>query len=80
MADTPVEIRTYYLHNAGRVVAQAVRRWLPTSAARVPVRAAFGVCGGQTGTRTGFSEYFGFPCQSLFHQSLHHHKYTGMAQ
>jgi hypothetical protein len=20
-----------------------------------------------------FSEYFGFPCQSLFHQFLHHH-------
>jgi hypothetical protein len=22
-----------------------------------------------------FSEYFGFPCQSLFHQILHHHNH-----
>jgi hypothetical protein len=38
----------------GRAVAQAVRRWLPTAAARVRVRAACGVCGGQGGTGTGF--------------------------
>jgi bacterioferritin-associated ferredoxin len=30
----------------GRAVAQVVRRWLPTAAARVRVRAACGVCGG----------------------------------
>jgi hypothetical protein len=24
-----------------------------------------------------FSEYFGFPCQSSFHQILHHHNHTG---
>jgi hypothetical protein len=35
-------------------VAQAVSRWLPTAAARVRVRAACGVCGGQSGTETGF--------------------------
>jgi hypothetical protein len=29
--------------NTGRAVAQAVRRWLPTEAARVRVRAACGV-------------------------------------
>jgi hypothetical protein len=31
---------------AGRAVAQAVSRWLPTAAARVRGRAACGVCGG----------------------------------
>jgi hypothetical protein len=27
-----------------------------------------------------FSEYFGFPCQSSFHQFLHHHNHPGLAQ
>jgi hypothetical protein len=27
-----------------------------------------------------FSEYFGFPCQSSFHQFLHHHNHQGLAQ
>jgi hypothetical protein len=27
-----------------------------------------------------FSEYFGFPCQSSFHQFLHHHNHLGLAQ
>jgi hypothetical protein len=27
-----------------------------------------------------FSEYFGFPCQSSFHQFLHHHNYPGLVQ
>jgi hypothetical protein len=35
-------------------VAQAASRWIPTAAARVRVRAAFGVCGGQSGTEAGF--------------------------
>jgi hypothetical protein len=35
--------------------SSAVRRWLPTAAARVRVRAACGVCGGQSGTGAGFS-------------------------
>jgi hypothetical protein len=38
----------------GRAVAQAVSRWLPTAAARLRVRAACGVCGGQSGTGAGF--------------------------
>jgi hypothetical protein len=45
----------------GRVVALAVSRWLPTVAARVRVRAACGVCGGQSGTRAGFLRVFLFP-------------------
>jgi hypothetical protein len=27
-----------------------------------------------------FSEYFGFPCQSSFHQILHHHNHLGQAK
>jgi hypothetical protein len=27
-----------------------------------------------------FSEYFGFPCQSSFHQILHHHNHAGLVQ
>jgi hypothetical protein len=38
----------------GRVVAQEASRWLPTASARVHVRAACGVCGGQSGTGAGF--------------------------
>jgi hypothetical protein len=34
--------------------SSAVRRWLPTAAARFRVRAAGGVCGGQSGTGAGF--------------------------
>jgi hypothetical protein len=45
----------------GRAVAQAVSRWLPTAAARVRVRAACGVCGGQRGTGAGFLRVLRFP-------------------
>jgi hypothetical protein len=38
----------------GCAVSQAVRRWLPTAAARVRVRAAWEVCGGQSGTGADF--------------------------
>jgi hypothetical protein len=27
-----------------------------------------------------FSEYFGFPCQSLFYQILHHQNHPGQVQ
>jgi hypothetical protein len=45
----------------GRAVAQTVSRWLPTAAARVRVRAACGVCGGQSGTGGGFLRVLRFP-------------------
>jgi hypothetical protein len=38
----------------GRAVAQTVSRWLPKAAARFHIRAACGVCGGQSGTGAGF--------------------------
>jgi hypothetical protein len=44
-----------------RPVAQAVSRWLPTAAAWVRVRAAYGGCGGQSGTGTGFLRVLRFP-------------------
>jgi hypothetical protein len=40
----------------GHAVARAVSRWLPTTVAKVRVRAASGVCGGQSGTGAGFSQ------------------------
>jgi ribosomal protein S14 len=45
----------------GRAVAQVVSRWLPTAAARVRVRAACEVCGGQSGTGAGFLRVLRFP-------------------
>jgi hypothetical protein len=44
-----------------RAVAQTVSRWLPTAAARVRVRAACGVGGGQSGTGAGFLRVIRFP-------------------
>jgi hypothetical protein len=47
--------------DSGRAVAQAVSRCLPTAVARVRVRAACGVCGGQSGTGAGFLRVLRFP-------------------
>jgi hypothetical protein len=55
--------------NNDRAIAQAVRpcrssavrRWLPTAAAPVRVRAACGICGGQSGTGAGFLRVFRIP-------------------
>jgi hypothetical protein len=62
-------------HEEIRAVAQAVRRWLPTAAARVQTRVWS--CGilGWTRVALGqvFSENFGFPYQSTFHLLLHNH-------
>jgi hypothetical protein len=41
--------------------AQAVSRWLPNAAARVRVRAARGVYGGQSGTGAGILRALRFP-------------------
>jgi hypothetical protein len=65
----------------GRAVAEAVSRWLPTAAVRVRVRAEHvGFVVDKAELRLVFSEYVGFPCQSSFHQFLHHHNHPGLAQ
>jgi hypothetical protein len=59
----------------GRVIAQAVSRWLPTAAAPFWTRVrSCGICDGESGIGGQvFSEYIGFPCQSSFHRLLHSH-------
>jgi hypothetical protein len=49
----------------GRAVAQAFSRWLPTAAARVRVRAACGVCGGQSGIGAGFLRVLRFSLPNI---------------
>jgi hypothetical protein len=57
-----------YLERSCRAIAQAVSRWLPGSGhvGFVVDKVALGQV---------FSEYFGFPCQSSFHQLLHNHRH-----
>jgi hypothetical protein len=62
----------------GRAVAQAVRRWFSTAAARVRFRAHVEFVVDKVALGQVFSEYFYFPCQS-FHQFLHHNQ-PGLAQ
>jgi hypothetical protein len=65
----------------GLAVAQAVSRWIPTAAARVLVRAEHvGFVVDKAAQVQVFSEYFGFPCQSSFHQFIHHYNHLGLAQ
>jgi hypothetical protein len=73
--------RGSYLVDRGRTVVQAVRRRLPTTAARVRAHArSCAICCGQSGTEVGFfSKYFGFPCQFLFHRLLHTHQLSSGA-
>jgi hypothetical protein len=54
--------RCVCLWYAGRAIAQAVNRWLPTAAAQVQTRVwSSGVCGGQSGAGAGFLGVFQFP-------------------
>jgi hypothetical protein len=65
----------------GRAIAQAVSRWLPTAAARVRSRVwQMGFVVDKVPLGQVFSEYFGFPCQSSFHQILHHHNHPEQVQ
>jgi hypothetical protein len=65
----------------GRAVAQAVSRWIPTAAARVGARSDHvGFVVDKVVLRQVFSEYFGFPCQSSFHQIPHPHNHPGQLQ
>jgi hypothetical protein len=55
----------------GSAMVQAVSRWLPTAAARVRARRwQVGFLMDKMALGQVFSEYFGFPCQSLFHQKF----------
>jgi hypothetical protein len=46
----------------GRAIAEAVSRWLPTSAARVQSRVwSSGICGGHSGVGAGFLRVLRFP-------------------
>jgi hypothetical protein len=63
----------------GRAIAQAVRRWLRTAADRVCVRAACGVCGGQSGTGVSFLRVLWLH-MPIIHQFLHHRNHPGLAQ
>jgi hypothetical protein len=65
----------------GRTIAQAVSGWLTTAAARVRTRIwSSRICGGEMALGQIFSEFFGFPCQALFHQFLHPQNHSGQVQ
>jgi hypothetical protein len=69
--NNPLEI---VWNKIGRSIAQAVSRWLPTAAARVRAQVwQMGFVVDKVALGQVFSEYFGFLCQSSFHQILHHH-------
>jgi hypothetical protein len=66
---------------SGHAIAQADSRWLPTAAAWV--RSGSGQVGfvvDKVALGWVFSEYFGFPYQSSFHQILEHHKHPVQVQ
>jgi hypothetical protein len=65
----------------GVAIAQAVSRWLPIAAGRIRARVCHvGFVVDKVALGQVFSEYFGFPCQSSFHQILHHHNHPGQVQ
>jgi hypothetical protein len=55
---------------AGRAIAQAVSRYIPTTAAWVRSRVwSSGICGGQSGAGTGFLRVLRFPLPILIPQN-----------
>jgi hypothetical protein len=65
----------------GRAIDQVVSCWLPTAATWVRARVwQVGFMVEKVALEQVFSEYFGFPCQSLFQQILHHHNHLGQVQ
>jgi hypothetical protein len=78
LANTAVNLQVL-VKACGRAVAQAVSRWVPTTAARVRVWQHVGFVVDKAALGHVFYEYFGFPCQS-FHKFLHQHNHLGLAQ
>jgi hypothetical protein len=67
-----------YSLKVGRAIAQVVSRWFPS--ASILVRARSGELEfviDKVTMEQVFSEYFGFPCQSSFHQIIHPHIHPG---
>jgi hypothetical protein len=63
------------------IKAQAASRWFPTAAARVRDRLGHvGFMVDKVALGQVSPEYFGYPCQSSFHQILHPHNYPGQVQ
>jgi hypothetical protein len=61
------------LYIVGRAIAQAVSRRLPTAAARVRAQVrSCGICGGQSGTGTGFRRVLPFPLPVLIPPTAPH--------
>jgi hypothetical protein len=55
-----------YRPNKGRAMSQAVRRHVPTAAARIQSQVRQrGICGGQSGTGAGFLRLLPFPLSIL---------------
>jgi hypothetical protein len=69
------------MQSNGRVIAQAVSRWVSIPVARVRARVwQVGFVVDKLALGQVSSEYFGFSCQSSFHQILQHHNYPGQVQ
>jgi hypothetical protein len=65
----------------GHAIARVVSRWLPTVAARVRFQSGYvGFVVDKVVLGQVFSVYFGFPCQSSFHQILLLHNQLGQVQ
>jgi hypothetical protein len=65
----------------GHAVDEAVGSWLSTAAPQVRVRVEHVVfVVDKAALGQVFSQYFGCPCQSSFHQFLHPHNHLWLAQ
>jgi hypothetical protein len=68
---SPGNYSTDYSTFIGRAIAQAVSRWLPTSAVRGSRPGLHvGFCGGQSGAWAGFLRVLRFPLPNSSHQLL----------
>jgi hypothetical protein len=72
---------TIHRHEEGVVPCYREYRWLPTAAARIRARSGHvGIVVDKVALEQVSSEYFGFPCQSSFHQILDPHNQPGQVQ